>query len=154
MTTGSSKGWQNTYPAVWARSTALVIASSSEAPASVTIAPKAREASILLIGAPAGTKISHFSPAWRAAEAMDWAWLPALAAVMPFTVGSARNEASLFVAPLILNDPVSCRFSALSTMRPPQRSERDTDGTTGVRLTTGKTTSAATRIASRSTALG
>ena len=82
-TAGSSYGWQNPLPSRSASSLAAAIASSTDAPASITVAPWLRHASILEIGAPAGTKISHGTPKYLAANASDWAWLPALPAVTP-----------------------------------------------------------------------
>ncbi len=61
------------------------------------------------------------------------------------------SDASLFIAPRILNDPVRCRFSALSATEPPTISDSVTDDTTGVCLTTDAPVSRARRIASRST---
>jgi hypothetical protein len=55
----------------------------------------------------------------------------------------------LFIAPRILNAPVRCRFSALSTTLPPSISDRVTDGTTGVCFTTSRPASTASRMASR-----
>ena len=84
--------------------------------------------------APAGTKISHGTPAARAAKATAWAWLPALPATTPTRARSPRS-ASLARAPRILNEPVRWRFSAFSTTSPPQRSDSHVDVTTGVALT-------------------
>ena len=51
----------------------------------------ARQASIFVIGAPAGTKMSHGTPKWRAANASAWAWLPALPAVTPLAAAAPER---------------------------------------------------------------
>ena len=72
-TAGSSNGWQKMPPSASANSRAAATASSSETPCSTTLAPSARHASILVIGAPTGRKMSQGTPKWRAANASAWA---------------------------------------------------------------------------------
>ena len=62
---------------------AAATASSKPSPPSTTVAPYPRAASTLAIGAPSGTKIVAAIPAWRAAHATAWPWLPALAVTTP-----------------------------------------------------------------------
>ena len=88
-----------------------------------------------MIGAPAGTKMSHGTPKCRAAKASAWAWLPALPAVTPLAA-PGPSDASLFIAPRILNAPVRWRLSAFSTTSPPVSSDSVTDVTIGVCLAT------------------
>ena len=60
----------------------------------------------------------HGEPDHAAASATPWAWLPADAA----TTARPPSWESTLVAPLILNDPVRWRHSALShTSRPVRR---------------------------------
>ena len=59
-------------------------------------------------------KTSHGTPRARAASASAWAWLPALPATTP-RAHASPSAASLFSAPRILNEPVRCRYSALSS---------------------------------------
>ncbi len=81
-----------------------------------------RQASTFAIGASSGTKIFARIPAWRAAQATAWPWLPALAATTPAARSSSDSVAILLTAPRTLNAPVRCRFSALSeTSRPTSR---------------------------------
>ena len=130
MTAGSSNGWQNTMSRSAARARAAAITSSSEAPPSTTVAPYARQDSILVIGTPAGTKMSQGTPTWPAAKASAWAWLPALPTVTPLRARSP-SEASLFIAPRILNAPVRWRLSALNTTSRPVSCDSAADGSDG-----------------------
>ena len=109
--------------------------SSTEWPTSTTVAPNARLASVFVIDAPSGTKISHGTPSWRAAHASACAWFPALPATTPRRA-SAPSSASLARVPRILKLPVRCRFSAFSTTCPPQRSDNIRLVISGVRRTT------------------
>ena len=64
-------------------------------------------------------KIVALIPASRAAQATAWPWLPALAATTPARRSRPESVAILLTAPRTLNEPVRCRFSALSaTSRP------------------------------------
>ena len=118
-----------------ARSRARETAASSVSPPSLRVAPYERTDSIFDSDAPDGTKISQGMPRLRAANAMAWAWLPALPATTPDVAASPR-VATLFIAPRILNDPVRCRFSAFSTTVPPHMSDSAADSVTGVCFTT------------------
>ena len=149
-TAGSSNGWQNALPSDSARACAATIASARDSPPSTTRAPYPRHASIFVIGAPAGTKMSHGTPKYLAANAIAWAWLPALPAVTPARACDP-SEASLFIAPRILKAPVRWRFSALSTTGRPNWLDRTTEETTGVCLATAPATSRAARISARVT---
>ena len=149
-TAGSSKGEQNAMPELAARSCAAATAALRSAPNSTTFAPCRRDASILVIGAPTGTKISHGTPKCSAANARAWAWLPALPVVTP-RAASLPSAASLFMAPRILNDPVRWRFSALSTTLPPMSSDSVREVSTGVCFATDPTTARAVSIASKPT---
>ena len=100
-----------------------------------TIAPSAPHPSIFEIGASTGMNTSHGTPRALAAWASAQAWLPALPPVTPRAHPSPR-AASLFSAPRILNEPVRCRFSALSATTPSRRWVSVSDGSTGVRLAT------------------
>ena len=106
-------------------------------------------ASALAIDAPSGTKISQGTPRCRAAKATAWAWLPALPATTPSCACGPRSR-SLDSAPLILNEPVLCRLSALSTTFPPMRSPMVVLDTIGVRLTTPSPAMRACRMSSGS----
>ena len=64
------------------------------------------------------------TPSACAAVAMPSPWLPALEATTPWESSSAFSDASAFVAPRILNDPVCCSHSILSQTSPPKKSER------------------------------
>ena len=75
--------------------------------------PRARVASTLRAARSTGMKTSHGTPALAAARATALAWLPALPRRR--RLRSAPSAASFAGAPRILNDPVRCRFSALST---------------------------------------
>jgi hypothetical protein len=66
----------------------------------------------LAIDASAGMNTSQGTPSCAATKAAAWAWLPALATMMP-ACACRPSEASLFDTPRTLNDPVRCRFSAL-----------------------------------------
>ena len=70
--------------------------------------------STFAIGASCGMKIVAAIPSSRAAHATAWPWLPALAAITPAARSASPSDASLLTAPRILNEPVRCRFSALS----------------------------------------
>ena len=75
------------------------------------------------------------APAARAAKATAWAWLPALAATTPAASSASGSRLIAFVAPRALNEPVSWRFSALSTTRAPSRRDSSPAGSTGVSRT-------------------
>ena len=60
-----------------------------------TVAPWARVASALAIGASAGTKTSHATPRAAAAAASAWAWLPAEAATTPRAQPSVPERGEL-----------------------------------------------------------
>ena len=96
--------------------------------------------------------MSHGTPKCRAANASAWAWLPALPAVTPGWRRDRPSDASLFIAPRILNAPVRCRLSALSTIGRPNRSDSATDDTTGVCLATAPATSRAASMSASVTA--
>ena len=91
-TARSSYGWQNSMPA-----SVGPLAAPRAPPRRASRRPRrrwprsSRQASILEIGAPAGTKISQRTPAWRAANASAWAWLPALPAVTPLRPPAAER---------------------------------------------------------------
>ncbi len=68
-------------------------------------------------------KIVALIPSSRAAQATAWPWLPALAATTPAARSSSPSVDSLLTAPRILNEPVRCRFSALSHTVRAQRRE-------------------------------
>ena len=99
-------------------------------------APYARHASILVIGAPAGTKMSHGTPKWLGGERQRLGVVAGAAGGDAVGAPPRRATASLFIAPRILNAPVRCRLSALSTTSPPRRCDRVTDETIGVCLAT------------------
>ena len=90
-------------------------------------------------------------PRERAATATAWAWLPALAATTPAASSSALRAAIRFWAPRSLNDPVRCRFSALSRTGAPTRSEISPAEVTGVILTRPRIVSAARSMSSGTT---
>jgi hypothetical protein len=104
----------------------------------------------LAIGASEGTKTSHATPRDAAAAASACAWLPADAATTPRAHPSSPSVASLLATPRTLNEPVRCRFSALSTTVPPARSENVRVERIGVRRAT---VSAAARAARTSRAV-
>ena len=133
---GSSKGCTNASPPVSARSCAATRHSWTELPPMWTVVPWPRAASTFAIGASDGTNTSHGTPRMRAAAARAWAWLPAEAATTPRAQPSSPSAASLAATPRTLNDPVRCRFSALSTTVPPARSENVRVDRIGVRLAT------------------
>ena len=97
-----------------------------------TVAPEPRVASILASGASVGTYTSHGTPRARAPAASACAWLPAEAPTTP-AVQPSPSAASLAATPRILNEPVRCRFSALSATTPPARSEIVREDRIGVR---------------------
>src|SRR5262245_36856167 len=72
------------------------------------------------------------TPASRAAQATAWPWLPALAVTTPALRSTSVSVAIRLYAPRILNDPVRCRFSALSHMGRPERRPSVSDEITGV----------------------
>src|SRR5438105_5257835 len=84
------------------------------------------------MGASAGTKIAAWIPASRAAQATACPWLPALAATTPARCSASPSVEILLKAPRILNEPVRCRFSALSTTSRPARRENVSERNTGV----------------------
>ena len=100
-----------------------------------------------MIGAPAGTKMSHGTPKWLAANASAWAWLPALPAVTPRRARSPSDD-SLLMAPRILKAPVRCRLSAFNTTSRPVCRANAADVTTGVCLATVDVTVRAARMSS------
>ena len=100
-----------------------------------------------MIGAPAGTKMSHGTPNTPAANARAWAWLPALPAVTPWRASSPSDD-SLLIAPRILNAPVRCRLSAFSTTLPPASCDSATDEMIGVCVATVDVTVRAARMSS------
>src|SRR3954451_3633045 len=77
-------------------------------------------------------------PSCRAPAASAWPWLPALAATTPLAQESP-SAASLAATPRTLNEPVRCRFSALSKTVPPARSLNVRVESTGVRRATPST---------------
>ena len=91
-------------------------------------------------------------PRERAATATAWAWLPALAATTPASSSAGSSAAIRLCAPRILNEPVRCRFSALSATVAPTRREISPAGTTGVRRTRPRIVSAARSISATPTA--
>ena len=68
-------------------------------------------------GAPLGMKIDDRRPARLAARATPWAWLPAEAATT--RAPSSGRAATWVYAPRILNEPVRCRCSGLSSTGAP-----------------------------------
>ena len=64
-------------------------------------------------------KIVARIPSSRAAHATAWPWFPALAAMTPAARSAGVSVASMFTAPRTLNEPVRCRFSALSSVTRP-----------------------------------
>src|SRR6476659_3457881 len=78
-------------------------------------------------------------PICAAAAASACPWLPALAATTPLLHFSGPSAASLVATPRTLNDPVRCRFSALSTTVPPARSLNVRVESIGVRRATVST---------------
>ena len=113
----------NASPPSRERSSAATRHSSTDAPPRWTIAPSPRAASVLAIGASAGTNTSQRTPIVRAAAATACAWLPAEAATTPPLQPCSPSAASFAAAPRTLNEPVLWRFSAFSATRPPARSE-------------------------------
>ena len=85
---------------------AAAIASSNRSPSRINSDPYVRQASTFAIGASSGTKIRAWTPAWRAAHATAWPWLPALAAITPASRSASERNASRFTAPRTLNAPV------------------------------------------------
>src|SRR6266581_372229 len=84
------------------------------------------------MGASCGMKTVAWTPTSRAAHATAWPWLPALAATTPTARSAAESVASLFMAPRTLNEPVRCRFSALSRTSRPVSRESVAEPYTGV----------------------
>ena len=134
-TSGSSNGCTKAMPASCARARAAATHSSTPAPPRCTIAPSAPHPSTFDSGASTGMNTSHGTPRALAAWASAQAWLPALPPVTP-RAHPSPSAASLFRAPRILNEPVRCRFSALSATTPSRRWVSVSDGSTGVRLAT------------------
>src|SRR5712691_1200720 len=77
-------------------------------------------------------KIVAGTPSARAAQATDWPWLPAVAATTPAARSVPLSWWILLTAPRILNDPVRCRFSALSSTGRPVRRASVSELNTGV----------------------
>src|SRR6187551_3319005 len=71
-------------------------------------------------------------PAWRAAHATAWPWLPALAATTPASRSAGESVAIVLTAPRILKAPVRCRFSALSCTDRPASRENVSEPNAGV----------------------
>ena len=113
-----------------------------------TIAPWSRAASVLAIGASAGTKTSQRTPRVRAAAASACAWLPAEAPTTPAAQPSSPRAVSFAPAPRTLKEPVRCRFSAFSATMPPARSENVRVERTGVRRAVVATPGRAARTSS------
>src|SRR3954466_5235464 len=145
---GSSNGGMNASPPSAARALAYPTRASTLPPPMCTIAPCARVASTLAIGASSGTNTSHGIPRAAAAVATAWAWLPADAATTPFAQPSCPSTASLLATPRTLNEPVRWRFSAFSTTVPPARSENVRVDRIGVRRATASTAARAARTSS------
>src|SRR4051794_11155200 len=87
-------------------------------------------------------------PSSRAANASPWAWLPALAATTPAARSASESCDSRLNAPRTLKEPVSWRFSALSTVRAPTRRDSSPAAITGVRRTRAPTRSRAALMSS------
>src|SRR5581483_10881598 len=91
------------------------------------------------------------APSSRAAHATAWPWLPALAATTPAARSASPSVEMRLYAPRILNDPVRCRFSALSCTSRPTSRDSVSDAYTGV---TRATPSSRARAASMSASVG
>src|SRR5256714_46685 len=91
-------------------------------------------------------KIRAGAPSSRAAHATAWPWLPALAAMTPAASRPGSRLESLTYAPRILNEPVRCRFSALSRTGRPASRDSVSDGKTGVTRATPSSRSRACSI--------
>ena len=91
-TAGSSNGWQNAMPLARRPRPGGGHRLVERGADLDHLGAVARQASILVIGAPAGTKMSHGTPKWRAANARAWAWLPALPAVTPLAAAGAERR--------------------------------------------------------------
>ena len=113
-----------------------------------TIAPWPRAASVLAIGASAGTKTSQRTPSVRAAAASACAWLPAEAPTTPAAQPSSPRAVSFAPAPRTLKEPVRWRFSAFSATTPPARSENVRVESIGVRRAVVATPGRAARTSS------
>jgi hypothetical protein len=83
-------------------------------------------------GAFFGITIDAAIPRHAAAHATAAAWFPLECVTTPRRASSSANEKIAFVAPLILNDPVFCRFSHLKNNCAPASSLRDRLVNTGV----------------------
>src|SRR5436190_16041967 len=91
-------------------------------------------------------KIRAGAPSSRAAHATACPWLPALAATTPAARCSGSRLESLTYAPRTLNEPVRCRFSALSRTDRPASRDSVSDGKTGVTRATPSSRSRACSI--------
>ena len=70
-------------------------------------------------------QIVDWQPYTLAANATPCAWLPADAAITPFSRSSGVKEATLLYAPLSLKEPVRCKFSNFSHTSQPATSLTD-----------------------------
>src|ERR671916_625320 len=145
-TSGSSNGCTKASPPSSARSMAACRQSSTDPPPTWIVAPWPRAASTLAIGASVGTNTSQAAPRIRAAAASACAWLPAEAVTTPLAHPCSPSAASLAATPRTLNEPVRCRFSALSTTSPPATSENVREDSTGVRRAISPTAGRAARM--------
>src|SRR5215203_5622801 len=146
MTCGSSNGWMNVAPRSSTSAMAAAIASSNRSPSRISSDPYVRQASTFAIGASCGTKIRAWTPAWRAAHATAWPWLPALAATTPASRSASERRESRFTAPRTLNAPVRWRFSALSQTSRPAMRDKVSELYTGVSRATPAIRSRASRM--------
>src|SRR3954464_573752 len=89
-----------------------------------------------------------WTPKWVAAYATPWAWLPIEAATTPRARSSGARHAILLAAPRILNEPVTCRFSALRYTVQPAIALKLSECSNGVGRTTSWMRSAACRTSS------
>src|SRR5712692_7301235 len=105
------------------------------------------------MGASAGTKIVAAIPASRAAQATACPWLPALAATTPPARSASPSVEILLKAPRILNEPVRCRFSALSATSRPASRENVSERKTGVTRATPSRQARAASMSRRSGAV-
>src|SRR5262249_18449448 len=91
----------------------------------------------------------HAAPAWRAAIAVAWPWVPDEYAMTPRAISSGVSEKTMFAAPRILNAPPVCRFSHLKTAEVPDSESKVRDVRTGVRRAIGAMRAAASSMLGR-----
>ena len=148
MTASSSNGGTRIRPSRSAIARASTCASSRLAPWSTTRAPYRVAAEIFASGANDGITTVTLRPAVVPASAIPCAWFPALAATSPAPAAPGASDATKFVAPRILNDPVRWNCSHFSDTSTPAASESAGESNTGVSRIAGLMTARARRIAS------